>query len=622
MGRNPLLNPLHYATPELRAGPPVTYAGAQRTLKGYDYVIVGAGAAGCVLASKLSEDENTSVLLLEAGGDNSNVLATKIPLIYSELFHTEHDWDYYTAEQPNLSSRRLYWPRGRILGGSTSMNTMMYHHAAPSDYDEWASAHGCKGWAYDDLAPYFRRMEKFTPNPARPAIDVEKRGSDGVWNTGYTWLSEIGEKGFIPACEAVGIPANPDINTKDGTLGVTRIQTSIDQKGQRASLATAFLTPEVLKRPNLYVACHAHVTKVLFDCLTSETPTAIGVQLQGNRDGKPFNVHARREVILSSGAINTPQTLLLSGIGPADELAGLGIPVVQDSRAVGKNLKDHFCPTPIICKAKPAYTLDYLRNPIKALPALLQWKIFGTGPLTSNVGEVVAFIRTEDFSFPGSSGGPPADLTSGPNAPDIELIAAPLSFVHHGEEIPLDAEGVLTIGPIHLRPSSSGTISLKSRDAFEPPIIDPKYLSDASNNDVKALVAGLRVALRLTRTDALQNYLEPVSPNDDPTSSWWPYSSSDIENISDEDFIRWLKEKAFTLYHPVGSARMGPEPATSVVDLQCKVHGVKGLRVMDASVFPEQISGHPMAPIGAMAFKLSEMIKEEQAAETKLSAHL
>ncbi|KAJ5081219.1 hypothetical protein N7456_013457 [Penicillium angulare] len=617
MGRNPLLDPLHYATPQLRVGPPVTYATAQRTLKGYDYVIVGAGAAGCVLAGKLSEDENTSVLLLEAGGDNANVLAAKVPLMYSELFHTENDWDYYTAEQPNLASRQLYWPRGRLMGGSSSMNTMMYHHCSPSDYDEWASVHGCDGWGYDDLAPYFRRMENFTPNPARPSINLENRGSDGAWSTGYAWLSEINEKGLIPSCEAVGIPANPDINTKDGTLGVTRFQTSIDQKGQRSSLATAFLTPEVLQRPNLYVACHAHVTKVHFDCLTGEIPTAIGVQLQKSRDSEFFNVHARREVILSSGAVNTPQTLLLSGIGPADELTGLGIPVVKDNGAVGKNLKDHLCPTPIICKAKPSYTLDYLRNPIKALPALLQWKMFGTGPLTSNVAEVAAFIRTADFNFPGSANGPPVDVTSGSRSPDIELIAAPLSFIHHGEEAHLDAEGVFTIGPILLRPLSTGSISLRSRNAFEPPIIDPKYLSDESNNDMKALVAGLRVTLRVIRAAPFQNYFEPVPVNDDPSSYWWPYSSSDIENIPDEHLIRWLKEKAFTLYHPVGSARMGPDPKTSVVDLECRVHGVKGLRVMDGSVFPQQLSGHPMAPIGAMAFKLSQMIREGHSADTR-----
>ncbi|KAJ5622590.1 hypothetical protein N7528_005822 [Penicillium herquei] len=623
MGRNPMENPLHYATPQLRVGPPVTYAAAQRTLKGYDYVIVGAGAAGCVLASKLSEDKNTSVLLLEAGGNNQNVLATKVPLMFGELFHSEHDWDYNTVEQPALASRKLYWPRGRILGGSTSLNAMMYHHCAKSDYDEWVSVHGCQGWGYDDLVPYFRRMEKFTPNPSRPAIDAANRGAEGNWTTGYSWLSEIGEKGFLPACEEVGIPAIPDVNTKEGTLGVTRFQSFIDQKGQRSSMATAFLTPEVRQRPNLYIGCHAHVTRVLFDCLTNAVPTTIGVEFQSSKDptGEFFQVHARREVILSGGAVNTPQLLLLSGIGPADELTPLEVPIVHNSRAVGKNLKDHLCPTPIICKANPSYTLDYLKSPIKSLPALLRWKLFGSGPLTNNVGEVAAFLRTVDFNFPESSNHP-ADFGSGSVGPDIELIAAPLSFIHHGEEPAVDGEGTFSIVPTHLRPRSTGTISLKSRNPHDHPIIDPRYLSDESDNDKKVILSGLRVCLRIIRSASFQKYFEPVPINDDPASKWWPYSSSNIEKISDYDLIRFMKEKAFTLYHPVGTARMGPNPSSSVVDLQCKVHGVKGLRVMDASVFPEQISGHPTAPIGAMAFKLSQMIKEGDISGTPLSAHL
>ncbi|KAJ5731633.1 uncharacterized protein N7483_006141 [Penicillium malachiteum] len=604
MGRNPMENPIHYATPQLRVGPPVTYAAAQRTLKGYDYVIIGAGAAGCVLASKLSEDKNTSVLLLEAGGNNENVLASKVPLMFGELFHSEHDWDYNTVEQLALASRKLYWPRGRILGGSTSLNAMMYHHCAKSDYDEWVSVHGCQGWGYDDLVPYFRRMEKFTPNPSRPAIEAGNRGAEGKWK--------------------VGIPAIPDVNTKEGTLGgVTRFQTFIDQKGQRSSMATAFLTPEVLKRPNLYIGCHAHVTRVLFDCLTTEVPTTIGVEFRSSKDpnSESFQVHARREVILSGGAINTPQLLLISGIGPADELTPLGIPIINNSRAVGKNLKDHLCPTPIICKANPSYTLDYLKSPIKSLPALLRWKLFGTGPLTNNVGEVAAFLRTVDFNFSESSSHP-ADFTSGSVGPDIELIAAPLSFIHHGEEPAAEGEGMFSIVPTHLRPLSTGTISLRSRNPFDHPIINPKYLSDESNNDQKVILAGLRGCLRIIRSAALQKYFEPVPINDDPASKWWPYSSSNIEKISDEDLVRFMKEKAFTLDHPVGTARMGPDPSSSVVDLQCKVHGVKGLRVMDASVFPEQISGHPTAPIGAMAFKLSQMIKEGKTPGTPLSAHL
>ncbi|CAL5868916.1 uncharacterized protein PFLUO_LOCUS3143 [Penicillium psychrofluorescens] len=620
--RNPLHNPLHYATPQLQTGAPVTFSTAKRVLSGYDYVIVGAGAAGCVLASKLSEDKSVSVLLLEAGGDNTKVLESKVPLMFPKLFHTEHDWDYSTVEQPGLASRALYWPRGRIIGGSTSLNAMMYHHCSKSDFDEWATVHGCKRWAYDDLAPYLRRMEKFTPNSDRPAIDTQHRGSSGEWQTGYSWLSEIVDQGFLPACQEIGIPPQSDINCPDGSLGVTRFQTFIDSKGQRSSFATAYLPPSVMQRPNLYVACHAHVTRVLFDRLTSQTPLAIGVEFQTKRGGERFEVHARKEVILSGGAVNTPQTLMLSGIGPADELKKHGIPVLVDNAAVGHNLKDHLCTTPVICKAKAGKTLDYLASNIKALPALLQWLVLGSGPLTSNVGEAAAFIRSTDEKFAGSLRSVLKDNSSGGVGPDLEIIGAPVAFVHHGEEPPVDGNSVFSIVPIGLRPLSSGTVTLRSRDTFDAPLIDPRYFSDDGNNDQKVLLTGLRVCLKIVRSPAFQRFLEVVPTDDDVSSYWWPYSSSNIDNISDEDLIRFMKEKAFTLYHPVGSARMGIASSDSVVDLDCRVHGVKGLRVMDASVFPEQISGHPTATIGAMAYKLSDMIKQDHASESVVHANL
>ncbi|GMG23025.1 unnamed protein product [Aspergillus oryzae var. brunneus] len=512
-------------------------------------LIIGAGAAGSVLASKLSEDPNVSVLLLEAGGDNTGVTESKMPLGFGKLLHTEHDWNYYTVEQPGLASRRLYWPRGRLIGGSTSINAMMYHHCSKSDFDEWASHYGCQGWSYDDLAPYFKRMERFTPNPNRPRIDLQHRGNAGEWQTGYSWLTEIGEKGFLPACYDVGIPAVEDINTPGGTLGATRFQTFIDSNGQRSSLATAYLTPEVRKRPNLFIACHAHVTKLLFDRLSGDEPTAIGAEFQKQRGGELFEVHARREVILSGGAVNTPQLLLLSGIGPRDELEKHGIPVVRANDAVGKNLKDHLVTTTVMCKAKAGTTLDYLGSPLRAFPSLARWMLLGGGPLTNNVGETAAFIRSwEHHPFPGSSSerNPPKDYTSGSIGPDVEIIGVPTGFIHHGEEPPMDG-------------------------ASRVPV------------------------------------------NDDPWSYWWPYSSSDIDRITDDQLLRWMDEKAFTLYHPVGSARMGTSPENSVVDVQCRVHGVNRLRVMDASVFPEQISGHPTAPIGAMAYKLSDMIKQDSA---------
>ncbi|KAK2612285.1 hypothetical protein QQS21_001711 [Conoideocrella luteorostrata] len=615
MGRrqaNPLHNPRHYAAVLPRSGPPVSAAAAQRTLPSYDYVIVGAGAAGSVLANQLSEDKDVSVLVLEAGGDNTKILETKIPLMFSKLFHGEHDWDYYTVEQKAVASRRLFWPRGKMLGGSSSMNAMMYHHCSASDFNEWVSEHGCKGWGYDDLAPHLRSMEKFTPNSSRPAISTENRGNSGLWQTGYSWLSQIVDDGFIPACEDVGIPLNSDVNTAKGSLGVTRFQTFIDSKGQRSSLATAFLPREVLDRPNLYVACGAQVTKVLFDRVSDGKPHAIGVEFQVSRGGDRFAVHAKREVILSAGAINTPQTLMLSGIGPEEQLLKHGISTLHANDNVGDHMKDHLCSNGVLCKAKKGSTLDYLASDVKAIPALVQWLLFGTGPLTSNVGESAAFIRSFDHKFPGSRGIVPKDYTSGDQAPDLEILGAPIAFIHHGEERPLDDANIFSIAPIGLRPQSAGTISLNSSDAFEHPLIDPKYLTDEEDNDRKVLIAGMRLSLQIMRSPAFKKYLDPVPTNDDPSSYWWPYSCSDIDAITDEQLGRYVIERAFTLYHPVGTARMGPSPSNSVVDLECRVHGVANLRVVDASIFPEQISGHPTAPIAAIAHKASRIIRNSR----------
>lgn len=431
-------------------------------------VIVGGGAAGCVVASKLSEDKNVSVLLLEAGDDSSKIIEAKVPILYGKMFHTERDWNYYTAEQTNLAYRQLYWPRGKLLGGSASMNTMMYHHCAPSDYDEWASKFGCEGWSYKDLAPFFRDMETFTANPERPAIDSQHRGNSGPWQTGYSWLSEIGEKGFLPACEEAGIPYNPDVNTPAGTLGATRFQSCIDDKGQRSSTATAYLSPEVLERPNLHVACNALASKVLFDRITyAPQPKAIGVELRTKRDGQVYQAHARREVVLCGGTVNTPQTLLLSGIGPAAELKKHGIAPVVENDNVGNHLKDHLVAGGVICKARAGTTLDYLTTEAGAMPALQQWLVSGTGPLTSNVGETAAFLRSFDHQFPASSGGVPADHTSGKDAPDLEIVAAPIAYLHHGEETAKEGDCIFSLGPIHVRPQSSGSVTLRSRDAFD-----------------------------------------------------------------------------------------------------------------------------------------------------------
>lgn len=421
-----------------------------------------------MLAGKLSEDPNVTVLVLEAGANQEKILETRVPLLFAKLFHGEHDWDYYTTEQEGVANRKLYWPRGRMLGGSSSMNAMMYHHCSKSDFDEWATRFGCEGWSYDDLAPYFKTMEKFTPNPNRPPVNLTHRGQKGDWQTGYSYLNPIVGDGWIRACEESGFDYNEDINTPAGTLGVTRFQTFINPKGERSSMATAYLNSKVQQRPNLFVATGAHVTKILFDHIANEVPEAIGAQFQTARGSDTYQVYAKKEVILAGGTVNTPQILKLSGIGPAEELRKHNIGLIKDNAIVGENLKDHLCCTGIMCKAKSGTTMDYLTNDIKAIPSLLQWLTTGTGPLTSNVGEAAAFARSSEWSFKETKKkNRPEDYGSGGVGPDVEFISAPLAYIHHGEETAPPGVNVLGMVPIGLRPQSKGTITLKSNDPFD-----------------------------------------------------------------------------------------------------------------------------------------------------------
>lgn len=355
-----------------------------------------------------------------------------------------------------------------MLGGCSSMNAMMYHHCSKSDFDEWKEKYGCEGWSYDDIAPYFRRMEKFTPNPDRPAVNMIHRGTEGEWQTGYSHLNPIMEKGWLPACEQAGIPYNEDINTPNGSLGVTRFQTFIDPKGSRSSMATAYLNSKVQQRRNLFVATGAHVTRIIHDLVSGEKPKAIGVEFQTSKTSDKFQIHAKREVILCGGSVNTPQILKLSGIGPAEELRKHHIGVVYDNSAVGENLKDHFCCTGIHTKTKPGLSMDYLADDIKAIPALAQWLLTGKGPLSSNVGESAAFCRASEFEFGTTSKtNQPKDYGSGGVGPDVELIAAALAYIHHGEEPGKPGDELFCLVPIGLRPQSKGNVTLRSNDPFE-----------------------------------------------------------------------------------------------------------------------------------------------------------
>ncbi|TKY87281.1 hypothetical protein EX895_003958 [Sporisorium graminicola] len=606
---------------------PQTVEEAQKA-KSYDFIVCGGGTAGCVIASRLSEDPNTSVLVLEAGGNN-DALEVKAPLIFTKNFKTERDWDYTTTPQAAVLNQEMQWPRGKLLGGSSSINAMMYHHCAPSDYDEWSEKFNCKGWSYKELLPFLNRAEKYTPHASQPDVKAEERGSSGPWQTGHSsYKAEITSKGFVNACVEVGIPFNSDLNTHRGSEGCTQFTTFIDRNGRRSSAATAYLPLEVQKRPNLTIGINVMVNRIIFD-RTGPRPKAIAVEMQNKPGGQKYYAAANQRVVLCGGAINSPQTLMLSGVGPAATLNKHGIPVVVDNVLVGERLSDHLCHSTINVRAKTAHTLDYLGSDIKAIPSLARWLITGGGPVSSNAGEAAAFVRCNDQSLPLVSSltkpeNRPQFFGSLGKGPDIELICTPLAYNDHGALPAPAGTGCVSIVGLNVRPRSKGTISIRSADPWDKAVVDPKYFSDPDDNDRKVTLAGVRLAIAVAQANALQPYLENYK-SDDEDDFFWPTSSTDPSKLTDDQLMNFMCKRAFTLYHPVGTVKMGPDAADSVVDTNLHVHGADGLVVCDASIFPEQISGHPTAAVIAVAEKAAELLKNiaaDKTASGNISSHL
>ncbi|SPO23398.1 related to gmc type oxidoreductase [Ustilago trichophora] len=606
---------------------PHTVEEAQKA-KSYDFIICGGGTAGCVIASRLSEDPNTSVLVLEAGGNN-DALEVKAPLVFTKNFKTERDWDYTTTPQPEVENREMQWPRGKLIGGSSSINAMMYHHCAPSDYDEWAERYNCKGWSYQELLPFLKRSEKYTPHASQPDVKGEERGNSGLWQTGHSsFKSEVTSKGFVNACVEVGIPFNPDLNTHRGSEGVTQFTTFIDSAGRRSSAATAYLPPEVQRRPNLTIGINVMVNRIVFD-RTGSRPKAIAVEMQNSKGGQKYYAAAKQRVVLCGGAINSPQTLMLSGIGPAATLNKYNIPVVVDNALVGERLSDHVCHSTINARAKPNHTLDYLGSDIKAIPSLARWLVTGGGPVSSNAGEAAAFVRCNDESLPLTNAltkpeNRPQFFGSLGKGPDIELICTPLAYNDHGALPAPAGTGCVSIVGLNVRPRSKGTISIKSADPWEKAVVDPKYFTDPDDNDRKVTLAGMRLAIAIAKANALQPYLEDYK-SDKEDDFYWPVSSTDPSKLTDDQLMKFMTKRAFTLYHPVGTVKMGPDASDSVIDTNLHVHGADGLVVCDASIFPEQISGHPTAAVIACAEKASELLKNiaaDKSSASNISSHL
>lgn len=526
-----------------------------------DYIVVGAGSAGAALAARLTEDPAVSVLLLEAGGPDK-ALELHVPAAFSKLFRGEYDWNYDTVPQLALENRTVFWPRGKTLGGSSSLNAMMWIRGFAADYDDWADAAG-ERWSWKALIPYFLRVEN-TQDPVDPT-----QGTHGPQAIEHQRDPRPHTAAFL----AAAVEAGHAVTAPNLPEGQGFSQTMVSQhRGARASTADAYLRP-ARGRKNLRVVTGALVRRVTFalpaesalDPAESALPRATGVYVE--IDGITRQAVARREVILAGGAVNTPQLLMLSGVGPAAHLAEHGIPLVMDSPDVGANLQDH-----LVAGLAPAAQGGTLFG-AERVGELARYLMSRRGMLTSNVAEAYGFVRTEV-----------ADRTAMADAlPDIEIIFASAPYVGEGL-VPLPEEG-LTVGAILLRPRSRGTIRLHSADPTDKPEIDPKYLSDPDGIDEATMLAGLAECERLVATDALRAV----------TTGGWVQPEGGERMTPVERAELSLRRYSHTLYHPVGTARMGSD-AGSVVDPELRVRGVDGLRVADASVIPTLIRGHTNAP--------------------------
>jgi len=520
-----------------------------------DYIIVGAGSAGCVLANRLSDDPTTSVLLLEAGGRDKK-REIHIPAAFSKLFKTACDWAFTTEEQPHLLNRKLYWPRGKVVGGSSSINAMIYIRGSRHDYDEWHGL-GNQGWDFAGVLPYFKKAQ----NQERGAS--EYHGTGGPLNVADLRSIHPMTRAFVEAGSEIGLTFNPDFNGPE-QLGVGYYQVN-QRSGKRHSAAVAYLKP-AMDRSNLTLRTDAYVTRLLFD-----KGRATGVTYA--RNGQPEEVSADKGVILCGGSINSPQLLLMSGIGPADHLRELQIPVVADLPGVGQNLQDHL-----------AVGLNYsCTQPISLINAesirnTLRYLLFKSGPLTSNIAEAGGFVQTRP----------------GLLVPDLQFHFAPVYFVDHGLTLP-KGHG-FSIGPTILHPQSRGCISLAYDELAQPTArIQPNYLANAA--DLQLLVEGVKLARRFIQTKPFAPYLDAeVTPGP--------------EVQSDEEIADFIRRKAETIYHPVGTCKMGNDPL-AVVDSRLRVHGLHGLRVVDASVMPNVISGNTNAPTIMIAEKAADLIKQD-----------
>ena len=521
----------------------------------YDYVIVGAGSAGCVLANRLTEDATCTVLLLESGGADT-AREFHIPPAFSKLFQSSYDWSYYTEKEEQLKQRSVYIPRGKVLGGCSSINAMIYMRGNCYDYDHWCDL-GNSGWSYAAVLPYFKKAE----NQERGVS--EYHGVGGPLNVADPRCVNPLTRAFVAAGVELGWPHNRDFNgAEQEGVGVYQLT---QKQGQRHSSADAYLKP-ARRRGNLTVIPHAHATRLLF-----EEQSCVGVTYL--HDGQLQQAHVRKEVLLCGGVINSPQLLMLSGIGPGDQLQRLGIPVTRDLPGVGRNLQDHLAAGIIYACTQPV-SIASAEN----LANILLYLLFKQGPLTTNITEAGAFLKTRP-ELP---------------APDIQVIFLPVDAIDHGR-VRLEGHN-FSIGITQLRPQSRGFIALRSPDPLEHPVIQPCYLS--SESDLQVLLEGINLCRKVGQTSAFDRFRgKELYPGP--------------EMHGDAAIIDYIREVAVTADHPVGTCKMGSDPQ-AVVDTELRVHGITGLRVVDASIMPTIVGGNTNAPTIMIAEKAADLIKSNK----------